>query len=513
MTRKVPNINTHVFRQPGLPWSESEYSINASEVLALMSGLTTKEEIAIAACVDGHVTDGNWDLIKEIQFGGLILEANKLIGWKGLANGTNNGATAIDRGFSFNGSSHYIATGIIPNGANGFSQDNMTIGAAVITNDDTGTACILGSRDASLDGCRLRQLPSSNRLQTFVNNSGNGNFVADSTFDVNTLYCGDRQDSSTVTMKKNGASFGSASVASVAFSDAEIYLGAYNNNGVADEHFNGSLGYWFIAEAVGFDHSAFYNRMSQLYSDLIAMVVLMAGQSNMDGNENTSNLEVAYQGPQTGVKIFNKTTDTSADDGVWESLQEGVNNSSNTAPANKYGMQMYIGKDLRDYYNEDIYLINGAKGGTAIGSWINSGPSWDIMEYYYEQGVAALLSEGFRVELLAVCWFQGYSDMSSESLANAYGGKLDTLMDNFHSLVGAGIEIIVQVSPSFPDYDAEPEATYRTTVQTAQGALAKANTSVISADASATYVDAGIHIDGATIKRMSDAYKLLITGE
>lgn len=61
--RKVPNVNTHIFKQPGLPWQTASFSDAALAAFAkydtLGDGLTDAEKTAMAAYIDAEVAAGN----------------------------------------------------------------------------------------------------------------------------------------------------------------------------------------------------------------------------------------------------------------------------------------------------------------------------------------------------------------------------------------------------------------------------------------------------------------------
>lgn len=261
-----------------------------------------------------------------------------------------------------------------------------------------------------------------------------------------------------------------------------------------------------------------------IFNKPTAKVIMMIGDSNMDGREATSNLEALYQGPQTNeVDVFFKTTRTSANDGAWAAIDESIKNNTSvlwtasnpTLP--KFGMQMYIGKDRFDSLGDKQFLINASEGGSRTSYWVEGATeqNFEEMGYYWEQGIVQLIHSGYKVELAGVLIVLGYNDVAGQEQAT-FAANLDTLCDDllaYYDDFFAAIqtwETLVLQSPDYTNHiQGEPNITNLGIVQAAQLALSKDRTQVILKDVLATYID-GIHSDGSTIKRMSDSFKDVI---
>ena len=118
--RKIPNINTHIFKQPNIPWSLETVSDEAQDMLdnysSLGVALSGIERSLMIDYVDSLVDGGHYALTDNniIHSLGVTNEINGLLDWKYGKVGTNNGATFDVNGATFNGVDQYINSNFTP---------------------------------------------------------------------------------------------------------------------------------------------------------------------------------------------------------------------------------------------------------------------------------------------------------------------------------------------------------------------------------------------------------------
>lgn len=238
----------------------------------------------------------------------------------------------------------------------------------------------------------------------------------------------------------------------------------------------------------------------------------LRGQSNMGGlGDASDDLAAGYQGAQSS-KIYYKTTRTSTDDGSWAALTPGTNTHGDPSlNGNDYfGIESKLFKDLVDNNSKNPYVIKSSIGGTNITSHYAAGANGIVSNsYYLKPAISKLVSLGKPVYKGCV-WFQGYSDCTSNSTANAYSANTQTwagdIVTTLRELFRGQTEynIVMAESPDFTDAgtdDADVD-----TVQAAQLAFAatgRKRYSVAKPSGSLLKVD-GIHCHGAGLILYAD---------
>lgn len=250
--------------------------------------------------------------------------------------------------------------------------------------------------------------------------------------------------------------------------------------------------------------------------------VSMRGQSNCGGQGDVSDdLPAGYQGAQTGVNIYYKTTRTSADDGSWATLTPGTNNHGDPAVAGMdfFGVESKLFKDLKDSYSWNPYLVKSSVGGTTLSTHLNGGANGIVSNDYYDEVAASkIIKDGFP-RLKFVLLIQGYSDCTGLAISQAYDNTLyinDISWNNdmrtefstlFKSTVNPDVKLVVVESPDYIDGATNP--TWVDNVQTAQLAFATAvlrNNYSIAKPSVVTFNGGptDIHWDGESLIRYSD---------
>ena len=250
--------------------------------------------------------------------------------------------------------------------------------------------------------------------------------------------------------------------------------------------------------------------------------VSLRGQSNAGGQGDVSDdLPVGYQGAQTGVNIYYKTTRTSTDDGAWAALTPGTNNHGDPAVAGNdfFGVESKLFKDLKDSNSWNPYVSKSSIGGTSIVDHLTAAAAGIVSnDYYDEVALSKLVKDGFP-RLKYVLFIQGYSDCTSLAASQTYDNSLyidavswmndmrTQFSTLFKSIPKDDVKLVVVESPDYVDGATNP--TYVDNVQAAQLAFASAvkrnnysiaKPSVVTFNGGVT----GIHWDGESLIRYSD---------
>jgi len=146
-------------------------------------------------------------------------------------------------------------------------------------------------------------------------------------------------------------------------------------------------------------------------------VFVLAGQSNMAGRGDTSELSAPYDSPQPDVKMWNGSG--------WSTLAPGNND---------HGPELSLGRTLADHYGETIYFVKRAEGAASLApdparpdkSWDPAtGTLYGELKTRVEDALANL---GGGPEVKGFFWMQGEADSKDEAHAGAY-------LTNFHDLI------------------------------------------------------------------------------
>ncbi len=151
-------------------------------------------------------------------------------------------------------------------------------------------------------------------------------------------------------------------------------------------------------------------------------VILMAGQSNMEGrgqNADLADLAPGLQQPQADVQIHWH--------GVWSDLQPGLG-GQNT----EFGPELTFGRAVADALpGENIVLIKYAAGGTNLAEdWNPSlpGSMWTGFVNAVNNALAALDPSVYDPQIVGMVWMQGERDSKFEEMALAYEQNLATFI-------------------------------------------------------------------------------------
>ena len=169
-------------------------------------------------------------------------------------------------------------------------------------------------------------------------------------------------------------------------------------------------------------------------------VVLLGGQSNMDGHGYLSGLPITpvnLQEEQLDVLLYG--TNIGAQSGSLVNLQPASSSSI------KFGPEVTFGRTIADVQPDDNFaLIKYAWGGTDLeNDWdINDGSHYTTFKNTVTAGLAALTAAGHTYEISGMIWMQGERDVKA-GYHNSYEANLTSFIADIRSNYGADLSFVV----------------------------------------------------------------------
>ena len=237
------------------------------DILSEYTGLTPTESTAVTNFVNGLIDDGNLYCLREL-FIFYLSGANALRGIKGTT-AINNGATKVANGFTdFNvAGPNYIDVGLSPSQVPLFDQNGMFQLTYIHEWTFTSFGMAFGAKDAATQEYSLY---SGNLSTRHFFGMGGG-----ASEDTNSA---DRIESAEMRMVRRRGTLlesfkGTNQVSAVtntftSYVNANYFVGARNNNGVADFPSNSTIGLFALGHAAIFNYPAFVSRHAALRTDL-----------------------------------------------------------------------------------------------------------------------------------------------------------------------------------------------------------------------------------------------------
>ena len=171
-------------------------------------------------------------------------------------------------------------------------------------------------------------------------------------------------------------------------------------------------------------------------------VVVLAGQSNMEGNTYASFLINHFSGDKVNEYINGYSSSKIVWNNAWGNYKH-INPYVNI----KIGQgvdEMHFGPELgiaeaidQENKEETIYFIKFGWGGSNMNhQWRSpssgeTGPIWPAFIEFVKDSLAILELQNLNPKICALCWMQGESDQDSEAIANNYYSRLCDFVKDF----------------------------------------------------------------------------------
>jgi len=225
------------------------YQPETKTLLAALSGTySTPRKIEIDKMIKSLKAAGVWAKLDVLQMYAAPTAADAVINWKnpGTFNATlvNSPTLEVDRGITGDASSKYIRSGFIPSNGVNFTQNSAGIHIGIKTESQNSTDI------GAFDGAnwvrfvvRYIDIYSGFRLNQTVNT-----FVDTASTSVG-LFSVNRTASNSMERRRNKVSTATSTDTSTGVPTVEIYIGAENNNGTAQQY--SARQYAFFAASSG----------------------------------------------------------------------------------------------------------------------------------------------------------------------------------------------------------------------------------------------------------------------
>jgi hypothetical protein len=143
------------------------------------------------------------------------------------------------------------------------------------------------------------------------------------------------------------------------------------------------------------------------------LLFILGGQSNALGRGDSAELTPPYDAPQTDVKYWTGSG--------WTDLKSG------TGVGSDHGPELSLGRTLGDHFDETIYIVKHAAGGTDLArDWDpQTGVEYATLKTRVNDALAALGSDAVAAGFF---WMQGEADSKDVNDANNYQANLASLI-------------------------------------------------------------------------------------
>lgn len=228
--------------------------------------LSSGRRAKVKTFIEAQISASRWDLIDSYQKYRTDTQNNAIMDWRCLTSAFLSGSPTFtaDVGFTTNGTSSYIRSGVIPDViAGNFVRDNGHFGCRITTNSAAVSRTMMGSVVTGKQNLLFQGTVN----ETWRISDAASNTFAEAAFVGGHSYAVTRTASNRTDLLKDGVSVANASTASVSgVYGQDCFLGARNNAGTADSFFAGVFTEEWHTDAVTLSESAFESDLLTLDS-------------------------------------------------------------------------------------------------------------------------------------------------------------------------------------------------------------------------------------------------------
>lgn len=172
------------------------------------------------------------------------------------------------------------------------------------------------------------------------------------------------------------------------------------------------------------------NSISQKEDSNVAQVVVLLGQSNMEGHTNASYLTKTMPDKANEyVKGYGDVKISFWNSGVYSSNNQFANVKLGQGKSeNHFGPEVGIAETMHNASKKNVFIVKYAQGATSLYNHWRSpssnngrpGALYSGAIEYILKCIDALENMGYYPEIKAVCWMQGEDDSNSNRYTNYY---------------------------------------------------------------------------------------------
>ena len=226
--------------------------------------------------------------------------------------------------------------------------------------------------------------------------------------------------------------------------DIEITLVTVNYNTISKSE----SGYSFVAKASNIINFSTKPKTDHL-KDL--SVILLSGQSNMEGNTNSTGLITT----ENGFTTDEVTSVKAGYDGIkinyisyYKGSPSNVNQSNgfvktklgqgNPFGSVRFGPEVGIAETLHNNnYDDKVVLIKCAVGASYLApeanEWMGEAPYYKQFTSLIDKSLSQLIEDGYNPKIKAFCWMQGEADSANSAYISKYSSNLETFVQQFRT--------------------------------------------------------------------------------
>lgn len=186
----------------------------------------------------------------------------------------------------------------------------------------------------------------------------------------------------------------------------------------------------------------FFGSIVAVQGGPVVRVVIMAGQSNMEGHALAQFLPAPLQKPQLNIEFYNADASSATPSKLKSLVPDSICGKDICfGPEITFGQKM-----VADNPSAHYAFIKFAVGGTSLATDWNPatpGPVYNNFKATVDKGLQALTDAGYTPQIIGMLWLQGENDGLSTSYAAAYKQNLLNLIANVRGTYGANLPFII----------------------------------------------------------------------